>query len=88
MWKDYKVYTTREKIIERAKEGGMYGGFVCTDGAWCMTRTTQEFKEMLEHFFGFKIVQCKETKYSTAIAITECGLKIAWNGNCSIFTQQ
>ena len=80
-WKNYKVYTTTEKIIEKANGGG----FVCTDGAWCMTRTPEEFKNMLEHFFGFQVVQCNKTKYSTAVAITKCGLKIAWNGHCSKF---
>ena len=30
MWKDYKIYTTKETIIERANENycGMIGGFV------------------------------------------------------------
>ena len=84
IWKQYDVYTTKEKILERANESflGVQGGFVCTDGAWCTTSTPQEFSEMLSHFFGFKIVECKETSRSTAIAITECGLHISWNGFC------
>lgn len=82
MWREYKVYTTKETIIERASED--HGGFVNTDGAWCMTRTPQQFKEMLEHFFGFEVIDCKATAYSTAIATTKCGLSIAWNGHCSL----
>lgn len=83
MWRNYRVYTTKEKIIETANENSMTGGFVNTDGAWCMTRNPKEFKEMLEYFFGFKVIECSETISSTAIAITECGLKIAWNGHVS-----
>lgn len=85
MWKNYNIHTTKEEIIEKANNGGMRGGFVNTDGAWCATENAEEFKEMLEHFFGFEIALCKETKYSTAVAITKCGLKIAWDGNCSLF---
>lgn len=78
MWKKYEVYTTKEKIIDKAK----LGGFVNTDGAWCSTTNTEDFKEMLEYFFGFEITSCKETAYSTAVATTKCGLSIAWNGYC------
>ena len=80
MCKNYEVYTTKEKIIERANEN--YGGFVNTNGAWCLTRTPEQFKEMLEHFFGFEVIECKSTDRSSAIATTKCGLQIAWNGHC------
>lgn len=80
MCKNYEVYTTKEKIIERANEN--YGGFVNTNGAWCLTRTPEQFKEMLEHFFGFEVIECKSTDGSSAIATTKCGLQIAWNGHC------
>lgn len=84
MWKNYEVYTTKEKIIERANENycGTYGGFVNTDGAWCITRTPEQFKEMLEYFFGFEVIDCKSKPGCTAIATTKCGLEIAWNGYC------
>jgi len=82
MWKDYKVYTTKEKISETAKTS--YGGYVNTNGAWCTTRTPEQFKEMLETCFGFEVTECKETSGSTAIATTKCGLKIAWNGFCTM----
>ena len=45
LWQNYDICTTKEKIIESAKRD--HGGFVCTDGAWCMTRTTKEFADML-----------------------------------------
>lgn len=77
-----KVFTAKEEIIETAKQ--QHGGFVNTDGDWCGTRTPKQFKEMLEKNFGFKVIECYETDYSTAIAITQEGIKIAWNGYCSI----
>ena len=77
--------TTRQKIVEAANRigwGGHRGGFVNTDGDWCLTRTPQEFKAFLEQAFGFKVVACKATAESTAIAVTADGYKIAWNGYC------
>ena len=86
MWKDYEVFTTKEEIIEKANSVdeffGFNGSFVNTDGAWCMASTPEEFKEMLEHFFSFKVVECKETRHSTAVATTKCGLQISWGGFC------
>lgn len=79
--KKYRVYTTKETIIETANQSEI-GGFVNTDGDWCMTRTPEQFKEMLESYFGFEVIECKETAHSTAIATTKCGLLIAWNGHC------
>lgn len=83
MWKAYNIYTNKDKIIKAANRT-TEGGFVNTDGAWCMTRNPEEFKSMLEYFFGFNVIECIKTKYSTAVATTECGLKIAWNGHCEI----
>lgn len=72
--------TTKEKIIEAVSKA--HGGFVDTDGAWCMTRTAAQFKEMLEKEFGFKVTACAPATGSTAVATTSDGLKIAWNGYC------
>lgn len=80
LWQNYDIYTTKEKIIESAKRD--HGGFVCTDGAWCMTRTPKEFKEMLEYFFGFQIEKCEEKEGCSALATTKDGYIIAWNGYC------
>lgn len=78
--------TTKEKIIEAANRKSPYsgctGGFVNTDGEWCMTRTPEQFREFLERVFGFMVTECKATCGSTAIATTACGLQIAWNGFC------
>lgn len=79
--KKYGVYTTKERIIETANQPEI-GGFVNTDGDWCMTRTPEQFKEMLESYFGFEVIECKATAHSKAIAKTKCGLQIAWNGHC------
>lgn len=73
--------TTKEKIIAAASK--QYGGFVDTAGAWCMASTPEQFRAFLENQFGFEIIECKATKYSTAVAITADGLSIAWNGHCS-----
>ena len=72
--------TTKEKIINTASKE--HGGFVNTDGAWCMTRTPAQFKAFLENAFGFEVTECKTEKNSTAVAITADGLQIAWNGYC------
>lgn len=80
LWQNYDIYTTKEKIIESAKRE--HGGFICTDGAWCMTRTPKEFKEMLEYFFGFQIESCVERNGCSALATTKDGYLIAWNGYC------
>ena len=72
--------TTREQIIETANRE--HGGYVNTDGAWCNTRTPEEFKQMLEEKFGFEVIECKATANSTAVALTKDGLKISWNGYC------
>ena len=78
--------TTKEQITEAANHKSIYsdhpGSFVYTDGEWCMTRNPAEFKAFLERRFGFSVIECKSTKYSTAVATTACGLEIAWNGFC------
>lgn len=78
---------TREKIIEVANRVspmfGSVGGFVNTDGEWCTCTTPEKFKAYLERL-GFKVVKCYATAYSTAIAETSDGYKLAYNGNCSI----
>lgn len=74
--------TTRQKIIEAATRTEL-GGFVNTDGKWCMTRNPEQFKAFLEKEFGFEIVECKATSGSTAIAVTADGYVIAWNGYCA-----
>lgn len=71
---------SRQKIIETAK----CGGFVDTDGNWCMTRNSAEFRAFLEKEFAFKIIICKPTETSTAIAQTSEGLIISWNGYCTM----
>lgn len=73
--------TTKQKIIEVATRTKL-GGFVNTDGKWCMTRTPEQFKAFLEKEFGFEVVECKETAVSTAVAVTSDGYEIAWNGYC------
>lgn len=73
--------TTKQKIIEAATRRE-YGGFVNTDGKWCMIRNPEEFKAFLEDEFGFEVVECKEAPGSTAIAVTADGYVIAWNGYC------
>lgn len=73
--------TTRQKIIEVATRTE-HGGFVNTDGEWCMTRTPEQFKAFLESEFWFEVVECKATAGSTAIAVTADGYVIAWNGYC------
>ena len=80
LWQNYDIYTTKEKIINVARQD--HGGFVCTDGAWCMTRTPKEFANMLEHFFGFRIESCEEKEGCSALATTKDGYTIAWNGYC------
>lgn len=74
--------TLREKMIEAANLEKTGGGFVSTDGEWCMTRTPEEFKAFIEKQ-GFEVVSCLETRESTAIALTKDGYKFAWNGNCT-----
>ena len=92
LWENYDVYVTRKEIIEKANEKFKFsnyrGGFVCTDGAWCCTSNPKEFKEMLEYFFDFEIIECKETKSCTALATTKCGLQIAWNGYVRIVNNE
>lgn len=82
--------TTKEKIIEAANHKSPYadfpGAYVNTDGEWCMTETPEQFKAFLEKTYGFEVVECKATAYSTAVATTACGLSIAWNGFCSRIT--
>lgn len=72
--------TTKEKIINAASKE--HGGFVNTDGAWCMIRTPEQFKVFLENTFGFEVIECNSANNSTAVAITADGLEIAWNGYC------
>lgn len=78
--------TTREKIIAAAKytlpEWGCNGSFVNTDGKWNSCRTPREFKNFLEKEFGFTVVKCYSTEYSTAIAETSDGYEISYNGHC------
>lgn len=59
--------TTKQRIIEAATRRE-HGGFVNTDGKWCMTRSPEEFKVFLEKEFGFEVVECKAMAGSTAVA--------------------
>lgn len=72
--------TNKEMIIATANK--QYGGFVNTDGEWCMASDPVAFKRMLENL-GFVVVECKETSISTAVAVTEDGYRIAYNGYCT-----
>ena len=72
--------TNKEMIIATANE--RHGGFVNTDGEWCMASNPVAFKKMLEDM-GFTVVKCNETHNSTAVAITEDGYRIAYNGYCT-----
>ena len=76
---------TREMIIKTA--AAELGGYVNTDGEWCSATTPEKFKKFLEGI-GFEVISCKETKYSTAIAITADGYRIAYNGHVSKATRQ
>lgn len=74
--------TTKQAIMDTAKRRS-HGGFVDTDGRWCLTTNAEEFKAFLEDTFGFTVVDCRPADGSTAIAITIEGYRIAWNGHCS-----
>lgn len=79
--------TTKQNIMDAAVRkspiANLCGDFVNTDGKWCLCQNPAEFKEFLENEFGFKVVRCYETATSTAIAETEDGYKIAYNGFCT-----
>ena len=77
MWKNYNVHTTKEEIIEKANKGGMHGGFVNTDGAWCATENAEEFKEMLERRTGLEVHLWDERLTTVAAdkAMIEAGLR-------------
>lgn len=79
--------TMREEMIQIAEQkyGIHTGGFVCTDGEWCSSRTPEEFKKFIEEQ-GFEVTECKSTPESTAVAITKDGYKFAWNGYCGKVT--
>ena len=74
LWQNYDICTTKEKIIESAKRD--HGGFVCTDGAWCMTRTTKEFADMLEYFFGFQIEKDLKDMEKKSMITEDCTINI------------
>ena len=81
--------TTKDQIIAAAnrvnKTYGIKGDYVDTDGAWCRTSNPAEFKQFLEETYGFVITKCAATDHCTALAVTDCGLEIAWNGFCRKF---
>ena len=72
---------TVKEMVMNAANRGEYGGFANTDGDWCATRNASEFKSFLQKH-GFTVTKCRETAHSTAIAETEEGFSIAWNGYC------
>lgn len=78
---------TKEKIIAAAEEVsprfGKVGGFVSLDADWCASNTPKKFKAYLERF-GFVVTACYATDFSTAIAETADGYKLAYNGHCSL----
>lgn len=78
---------TREKIIQAAETVspmfGRVGSFVNTDGEWCSCTTTEKFRAYLESL-GFEVVKCYATDFSTAIAETVDGYKLAYNGHCGL----
>ena len=82
-----KAMLTREKIIKTAEEAspmfGRVGGFVSTDGEWCRCTTPAKFKVYLEKL-GFVVTACYATDFSTAIAETADGYKLAYNGHCAL----
>lgn len=61
---------------------GKIGSFVNTDGNWILSNTPEKFRAYLENM-GFNVINCYETRFSTAIAETIDGYVIAYNGNCT-----
>lgn len=78
---------TRNEIIKAANYCspiyGKIGGYVCTDGEWCLCTTPKKFQAYLESL-GFEIKRCYSTSRSNAVAETKDGYMIAYNGNCSL----
>lgn len=69
--------TLRKEMIEIAN----VGGFICTDGEWCASRGTKEFKGFIERQ-GFEVESCVETATCSALATTKDGCQFAYNGFC------
>lgn len=67
--------------IERTANQSNEGGYVDTDGEWCTTQTSEDFRAFLQNK-GLHVKSCGATPYSTAVAELSEGYHIAWNGHC------
>lgn len=74
---------TKDQVIAAANRKSYCGtgGYVNTDGEWCTCTTPEKFRGFLERL-GFEVTHCYSTSFSTAIAETADGYKIAYNGHC------
>ena len=72
---------TKQNIIGIATQtrGQIRGGYVDTDGEWCLTRSPEGLAALLSSL-GFTVTKAYKTAYSTAIVETEEGIRAAWNG--------
>ena len=62
---------------------GKIGSFVDPDSDWLSSNTPDKFRSYLENM-GFNVINCYETRFSSAIAEAVDGYVIAYNGNCTI----
>lgn len=74
---------TKQDIIDKAfqsRNGGqLRGGYVSTDGAWCLTRSPEELANLLRNL-GFTVTKAYATVTCTAIVETVENVRAAWNG--------
>ena len=74
---------TKEIIMEVANRPGRMlggeGGYVDTDGEWCLCHTPAKLKKYIESL-GFKVVKATKTCGCSAWIETACGYGMAYTG--------
>lgn len=77
MRRNSKDITKQEMMDAAAKNDFIY----TTDGDWCSSTSPETFKRFIESK-GFEVVDCRETKGSSARATTSDGFIFCYNGYC------
>ena len=73
---------TYSEILDAATRS-KYGGYVNTDGDWCLTRSPEEFSIYLSKIVPFDIILFGCTCNCSAFVVFSNNLKCYFNGFCT-----
>lgn len=75
------IMVNKQDILNAARTP--HGAFVNTDGEWCSCKSPESLAAYIASL-GFAVTRAYKAPYSTAIVETREGVRVAYNGGCSM----